>query len=74
MSLRSEKRKFQAEMAQLQKSEMKSKKYHDSESKKISHSKQIEGNKPVNDASQLTMMSFLEGSKQTGIVREEVQE
>ena len=74
MSLRAEKRKFQAEMAQLQKSEMKSKKYHDSASKKVSHSKQVEGDKPVNDASQLTMMSFLEGSKQTGIVREEAQE
>ena len=40
----------------------------------MSHSKQVEGDKPVNDASQLTMMSFLEGSKQTGIVREEAQE
>ena len=74
MSLRAEKRKFQAEMAQLQKSEMKSKKYHDSASKKLSHIKQVEGDKPVNEASQLTMMSFRKGSKQTSIVTEQVKE
>ena len=74
MSLRGDKRKFQAEMAQLQKSEMKSKKYHDSSSKKASHSKQVEGDKSVNDPGQLKMMSFLEGSKQTGIVAEQVEE
>ena len=74
MSLRAEKRKFQAEIAQFQKSEMKSKKYHESASKKVPHSKQVEGDKSVNDASELTMMSFLEGSKQTGIVTEQVQE
>lgn len=74
MSLRADKREFQAEMAQLQKSEMKSKKYHDSSSKKASHSKQVEGDKSVNDPGQLKMMSFLESSKQTGIVKEQVEE
>ena len=74
MSLRADKRTFQAEMAQLQKSEMKSKKYHDSSSKKASHSKQVEGDKSVNDPGQLKMMSFREGSKQTGIVKEQVEE
>ena len=65
MSLRTDKRKFQPEMAQPQKSETKSKKYHDSSSKRASHSKQVEEDKSVNDTGQLKMMSFLEGSKQT---------
>ena len=45
-----------------------------SASKKVSHSKQVEGDKSVNDPGQLKMMSFLEGSKQTVIVTEQVEE